>query len=179
MAKRSSDGGVFMIKPTTELMDSVNLCDEGGRRHVLVAVAFGQNIEVGEGLTIVNSSIHASDEGKLFKLHHAKFPEVKFGNPLEKWTVEKVRQLAQIRVVADDSLPKAYVDISAELLTEILKGLEGGSPRKFIVTNDPIPPDAKFKQATATAGGNVRVWFESEHVKNGQRIVPSLTVERE
>lgn len=71
---------------------------------------------------------------------------------------------------------RRYVEIAPELITEILKGLQGaGSPRAFVVKENPIPKDAEFRYATKTEFGDViRIWFDTkEHGE--EQITPVIT----
>jgi hypothetical protein len=75
-------------------------------------------------------------------------------------------------------MPRAFFDITPELLVEICKGL--GPPknlRAFRVTDDAVPADAAAVTASIAPFGNVRISFESAYVDDGQQLTPTLSSE--
>lgn len=69
-----------------------------------------------------------------------------------------------------------YVDITPELLMELLKGLaQGGFARSFVVTGDGIPAGATFFGFRAIGDHSVRVYFEGAEPRS---YLPTLRAVR-
>ena len=55
-------------------------------------------------------------------------------------------------------LEHGYFDISVELMSEIVRGIEAGdTPRRFVVVKDPIPSGAVVRHIDVVGGNVVRV----------------------
>lgn len=75
-------------------------------------------------------------------------------------------------------MPVAYLDISSELFTELLKAFQPNQyqkeQRKFIVTENALPDDAEFVRATTRTTERglslISLWVESEHFEEGQEL---------
>ncbi len=77
-------------------------------------------------------------------------------------------------------MPKAFMDITPELLTEIFKGLKsGGEPWQYRVVKNELPADAKVVNCSLIrllSLVTMRMEIESEHVKEGD-VLPAVQME--
>ncbi len=70
-------------------------------------------------------------------------------------------------------MPQAFFDVSADLLTELCKGLkEGEVQRLYEVEKNGLPADAVVIRCELANEVTIRIWIESDQVVQGSMLDP-------